>query len=130
MIKINFLTLKDMELEGKKVLVRVDYNVPLTNGIVEDDTRLKATIPTINFLLEKNCRVILMSHLGRPKELLKKGASIEEIKKGIRLLTLETKLYPVFCGASLGNIGVQKVLDGKDPKRVVIVKDRIISIVI
>ena len=85
MVRINFLKLADMELEGKKVLVRVDYNVPLKNGIVEDDTRLKATIPTINFLLEKNCRVILMSHLGRPKELLKKGASIEEIKKELTL---------------------------------------------
>jgi len=64
---MHFLKLQDMELEGKKVLVRVDYNVPIKNGMVEDDTRLKATVPTINFLLEKNCKIILMSHLGRPK---------------------------------------------------------------
>mgnify|MGYP003870747889 CR=1 FL=1 len=56
---MNFLKLADMDLEGKKVIVRVDFNVPIKNGMVEDDTRLKATIPTINYLLEKNCKIIL-----------------------------------------------------------------------
>src|SRR3989338_2888946 len=74
-----------MEIDGKKVLVRVDYNVPIKNGMVEDDTRLRATVPTINHLLEKNCKVILMSHLGRPKDLLKKGKLMEEIKKELTL---------------------------------------------
>ena len=74
-----------MELEGKKVLVRVDFNVPIKNGMVADDTRLKAAIPTINFLLEKNCKIILMSHLGRPRDLLKEGKSFEEAKKELTL---------------------------------------------
>ena len=82
---MNFLKLEEMDLEGKKVLVRVDYNAPIKSGMVEDDTRLKATIPTINFLLEKNCKIILMSHLGRPKKLLKKGKGLEEIKKKLTL---------------------------------------------
>ena len=84
MVGIKLLTLRDIELEGKKVLVRADFNVSVKNGMVEDDTRLKATIPTINFLLEKNCKIILMSHLGRPQKLLKKQ-SLEEIKKELTL---------------------------------------------
>ena len=72
-------------MEGKKVIVRVDYNVPIKNGRVEDDTRLKATMPTINFLLEKNCRIVLMSHLGRPKDLIEKGITMEDAKKMLTL---------------------------------------------
>jgi len=92
---MNFLKLTDMELEGKKVLVRVDYNVPIKKGMVEDDTRLKATIPTINFLLEKNCKIILMSHLGRPKKLLKKGKSIEEVKEELTLKPIAQDLSEI-----------------------------------
>jgi len=93
--EMNFLKLEDMELEGKKVLVRVDFNVPIKNGMVEDDTRLKATVPTINYLLEKNCKVILMSHLGRPAKLLKKGKSFEEIKKELTLKPIAQDLNEI-----------------------------------
>ncbi len=117
MIKINFLTLKDMELEGKKVLVRADFNVPIKNGMVEDDTRLKATIPTINFLLEKNCKIILMSHLGRPKDLLKEGKSFEEVKKELsKLLNPERPFIAVVAGAKADKIGALKALAKKADK--------------
>lgn len=60
--------LRDLDLKNQDVILRVDFNVPLNpEGQVIDDTRLKSTLPTINYLLNLNCRIILLSHLGRPE---------------------------------------------------------------
>jgi phosphoglycerate kinase len=92
---MDFLKLQDMDVEGKRILLRVDFNVPIKNGVVEDDSRLKAAVPTINHLLEKNCKIILISHLGRPQKLLKEGIPSNEIKKNLSLKPVSDELSEI-----------------------------------
>ena len=84
---MNKKTVKDIDLKGKKVFVRCDYNVPMDeNQNITDNTRIKAALPTIKYLLEQNCKIILASHLGRPKGEVKPEFSLKPVAKELSKL--------------------------------------------
>ena len=72
-------TIKDVDVKGKKVLVRCDFNVPLSDGKITDNTRIKAAIPTIQYLVEQGAKIVLCSHLGRPKGEVNKKYSLQPV---------------------------------------------------
>jgi phosphoglycerate kinase len=116
------LTVKDLkDLKGQRVYVRVDFNVPQKDGVIRDNNRIKAALPTINELTSKGARVILMSHLGKIKWKEPDLAKIEEMKKANDMAPVAKALAELvpgtkvnFCPATRGEVLKQAVADLKD----------------
>ena len=109
------LTVKDVDLKGKKVLVRVDFNVPVKDGVITNDNRITAALPTIKYILEQGGRAILFSHLGRVKEEAdKEGKSLAPVAADLAAkLGQEVKFLPgVTRGAEL-EAAVNALEDGQ-----------------
>lgn len=107
-------TVKDLELSGKKVLVRADFNVPMKDGKISNDNRIQAALPTLEYILEQNGKVIVFSHLGRVKaEEDKAGLSMKPVAERLsELLGKEVKFVAQTRGEELEN-AVAELADGE-----------------
>ena len=106
-------TVRDLDVAGKKVLVRVDFNVPLNDkGEITDDTRITASLPTIQYLLEQKAAVILMAHLGRPKGKVKPELSLAPVAKHLGKLLGKKILFAPDCVGEAAKAAASKLKAG------------------
>lgn len=112
-------TMKDIEVTGKRVFVRVDFNVPMEEGKITDDTRIRAALPTITYLVEKGAKVILASHLGRPKGEMKEELRLTAV--GERLSELMGKVVTKL-DESIGE-SVEKVVGNMNDGDIVLLEN-------
>jgi phosphoglycerate kinase len=114
------LSISDLDLAGKRVFIRVDFNVPIKNGVIGDDTRIKASLPTIKYALDKGATVILASHLGRPKGKVAPEFSLQPIVGRLSEL-LGRKV--VFASDCIGEPAQKAVAEAQKGDKVVLLEN-------
>ncbi len=125
------LSIKDLDLKGKKVFIRVDFNVPIKDGKIEDDTRISAALPTIEYATGQGAKVILASHLGRPlkdkKKAEEKGTPYDAAKYSLRPVYEHLRALPNFQDVSSagGDEPVEIPADGTALGRAEVKNDKI-----
>lgn len=106
-------TIRDIDAAGKRVLVRVDFNVPLRDGVITDDTRITAALPTIRYLQEQGARVILVTHLGRPKGKVVPEMSVKFLVEHLGKLLGQDVMFAADCGGEESVQTVSIMTDGQ-----------------
>jgi phosphoglycerate kinase len=109
----NKKTLKDVNVQGKKVFVRVDFNVPIKDGKVQDDTRILAALPTIEYLLQRNAAVILASHLGRPGGEINIEFSLKPVSERLKELIKAPVKFAPDCLGEIAQEAVKNLKQGE-----------------
>ena len=104
MVKINQLD-ENLNIEGKRVLLRVDFNVPINNGVITEDSRIEKILPTIKFLINKKAKIIIIAHLGRPKGKIVPELTLKPIAEK---LSNYLNQNVVFLDESIGSLPIQK----------------------
>ena len=112
-------TIQDVDVRGLRVLVRVDFNVPMEDGRISDDNRIRAALPTINYLRERDARVILCSHLGRPNGKVDEGSRLEPIAEGLEAVLDAPVNYVTECAG----IEVEAAVAAMEPGEVLLLEN-------
>jgi phosphoglycerate kinase len=114
------LSIRDLDLRGNRAFIRVDFNVPIKNGVIEDDTRIRASLPTIEYAFDKGATIILASHLGRPKGKIAPEFSLRPVAERLGQLIGRPV---VFAEDSVGEKVTQAVTEAKKSGAVVLLEN-------
>ena len=109
---MNSISNKNLDLKGKKVLLRVDLNVPMENGAITETSRIEKIIPTINFLVEKQAKIIILSHIGRPKGKVIKRMSLKPISEKLSFLLKKEVLFNKDLVSENTRLEINKIPNG------------------
>ena len=115
----NKKTIEDVDVQGKRVLVRVDFNVPIQDGKIADDTRILAALPTIKYLLKEGASLILCSHLGRPKNGPDPAFSLKPVAEYLDTLLSEKVFFSTDCVGPVAESAVNKL----GPKEILVLEN-------